>query len=192
MTDLITELRAALEARLVAEQRVSELRQQIFRGDLPREWTFSHDGVDTLTRQQLGRHEFSTAMATRAQVETQLRDAVRALSFDRRECPLEVRGKATCKLTHETVEIWIHLEQDEPACERAEGHAWAPLMDETGPEDFPGGRKLTEGCPHCDGRKDALWPHKSNPKVIVSYEVPAYPEGWVKRELQSGQRPYVC
>lgn len=191
-TDLLTELGSALETRRQAEDRVKELRHEVFLHDVPREWAFSHEGVSTLARVQLGRHEFATAMATRAEVEAKLSEAVRAQPFNRTECPLDVRSKATCSLTGETVEVWVHVAQDEPKCERTEGHEWSPLMDETGPEDFPGGRKLTHGCPHCDGRKDTLWPHKSKPKLVIRYEVPGYPEGWVAQELRSGQRPYVC
>lgn len=191
MTDLFTELRATLETRRVAEQRISELRQLILRGDLPRPWSFSHEGAADWARDQPGARDFLTVEATRVQVEAKLEEAIRALPFDRSAKPLDIRATGYCKDTGESVEIWVQLSQTEPACERPEGHEWAALIDDSSPEDFRDGRKLTQGCPHCDGRKETLWPHKSKPHCVVSYEVPGYSEGWVARELRSGQRPYT-
>lgn len=184
--DLLTRIRAAREAQRLAEERVSTLRREILARDVPRPWSFSHEGVAHWTRDQPASSDFATVNATWAQVEDKLRDAICGLPFDRSERPLEIRATGRCKDTGESVEIYVHLPQAEPPCIRSEGHEWSALYsDDRNPEGHPGGLRRLEGCPHCDGCKTTIWPQASNPgNAIVTFEAPHhYPEGHVRRHV---------
>lgn len=174
----LIELQAALEARRVAEERVAELRHLLITHDLPRPWVFSHEGQSDW-RDHPGQRGFLTIDATRARVEAELREAVLALPWDRSDRHY-VRASASCSLTGESVELLIPIEQDVPDCLRTDGHEWFTLLDDRSPEDHPGCRRLTEGCPHCDGQKTTL----SGAESAVTYDAPHhYPEGSVRRRL---------
>jgi len=182
--DLIPELQAAIEASQQAAARVAELRKAVLTQDLPRQWSFSHEGYSTWRCDEGGKLDFVTVLARRASIESKLREAVRALPLDRTQESLSIRARATCKLTSETIEVCVDVAQDEPECVRAQGHDWARMYDERHLRDFPGGRRITEGCPHCDGRKTTIFPDATLPETQLTYEAPHhYTEGWVRQVL---------
>lgn len=190
---LLTELQAAIEARRVAEARVAELRQSLITRDLPRPWSFSHAGISGWVRDVPGQRGFADAHVTRAAVSEKLREAILALAWDRSAGPLDVQASASCAETGESIELSVHLPQTVPACLRDSGHEWAAVfLLEDLIEGHPRGRRVTEGCPHCDGQKQSLWPDTRcfPDAVVVTYQAPHhYPEGSIRRRLAEGAMP---
>lgn len=186
MTPDVTDLRAAIAALRLAEDRVAELRHEIRTRDLSRPWVFSHDRISGWVDDQPARTRFVTVECTRAEVEAKLRAAILALPFERSDKPTDVTATASCSETGEAIDVSVHLPQAVPDCLRSEGHQWSTLLSDERPSE--GYRQITEGCPHCDGQRVTQWPQPRGSEAAVTYDAPHhYPEGSVRRRLAEAQ-----
>jgi hypothetical protein len=173
------ELQAAIHAAKAAEERVFELRSALVKADEPRKWRLSHERVYQFEREYPGTYGFAECTATRAEIEGRLREEISRLAFDRTRSPLDVQARASCALTGETLETYVWIEQTVPECTEGDSHRWLVMGDHAS---SPRGRKLVEGCPKCNCRRDTEWPDASKPEAAkVAYDADHYPDGDVQR-----------
>lgn len=179
------ELRQAMSAAKAATDRVAELRRAVVEADEPREWSLSHDGVNDWTLEIFSEKDFVTCWARVTEIKGKILEAVHARPFDRSQHPFDVKARATCDLTGESVEVYVWIEQDEPECPGHERHDWVLMNDEQFDDSSPRARMLTEGCFNCECRKQTTWPDVAAPETEVRFDAGHYSEGTVARRRRA-------
>lgn len=70
-------------------------------------------------------------------------------------------------------------------CPGHEHHEWVTMNDEQIEDSHPRARVLTEGCLHCECRKETTWRDVAEPDTEVRFDAHHYPEGTVARRRRA-------